>query len=105
MTKYHNEQLSPQQEEWENNNKEENKMMNKLDIVRLQLQYKAEQVERRKLDVQRYTENIQQDINNGHYNGAAQWAEKVARAGYELDVAVKELNDFYAMIAQLEEGE
>jgi len=80
-------------------------MMNKLDIVRLQLQYKAEQVERRKLDIQHYTELMVQDVNKEHYNGAAQWAEKVARAGYELDVVVKELNDFYAMMAQLEEGE
>ena len=79
--------------------------MTRLEIIKLQMEYKAEEIANRKGEVERYAKYALEDTQRGHYSMAAQYGEKIAAAGHRLDATIKEHADFSEMIRLLEKEE
>jgi len=77
--------------------------MTKLELIKMQMQLKAEEITKRKDEIERYAEYALEETKRGHYSTAAQYAEKLIEAGYRLDAMMKENKDFNEMLKQLEQ--
>lgn len=76
--------------------------MTRMDFVKMQLRYNEEKIGERKAQMEWYMRNMQEEFDRGYLRLAAEWADKVARAGYEIDILEKAMKDFKELLRELE---
>ncbi len=78
--------------------------MKKMEMVKMMLEYREMGLENIKTELEWHRRSLNEAVERGHYNEAAQFGEKIARAGYEIEAIEKELREFKNMLEELEEG-
>ena len=79
--------------------------MSKLQIVEMQHDLRKERLEGCKRDVENLQGFLTRAIERGHYNEAAQWAEKITENAYQIDAMSKELQEVDSYLKFLKEDD
>ena len=79
--------------------------MSKFQIVEMQHDLRKKRLEERKHDVENLQDSLNRAIERGHYNEAAQWAEKITEHSYQIDAMSKELREVDSYIKFLKEDD
>jgi len=75
----------------------------KMELARMRLEHRWSVVRGLMKDIQWFHESLNNALDRGYYNEAAQYAEKIAQASYKVDVTTRELQEFQTILKDFDE--
>lgn len=77
--------------------------MTKLEIARMRFNFRVEELAKEKKELTYLKEQVNNALDKGYYNQAAQWAEKISRVAYQVEAMQRDCEVFNAILNTLEE--
>ncbi len=77
--------------------------MKRIELVKIQFETKKKEVAELQKELERLTEDVNQEVEKGNYNMAGQLGTKLSEIAYRLDTMKKDVKFFEEMVGQLEQ--